>query len=210
MITYLCLYIYTAYSICLLCLLHSILCNVSLDTPACSCILDDKYHENTQFCSVSTLELCAKCSGLEHFECSKTERKDREEIQKGAMKYYCSSCFMNNPSVIAFDTSKLIEIPLSTTTGAIIHVTSTTKAIPVSIPKVVYTCKSCTFETETIEKLQCHEQEPHRFPCEDCDMVFGNQAEKKEHGQKKHDLHKLPSVNAKSPSPVRENWKNAV
>ena len=58
----------------------------------------------------SAVGVCAKCGGYEHFECSKTKPEIRDEINKGTMKYYCSTCFMKNPSSIAFDKSPLIPL----------------------------------------------------------------------------------------------------
>ena len=61
----------------------------------------------------SAVGVCAKCGGFEHFECSKTKQEDREEIQKGNIKYFCSTCFMKNPSSIAFDCSPIRPMSMS-------------------------------------------------------------------------------------------------
>ena len=136
----------------------------------------------------SAVGVCARCSGFEHFECSKTKQEDREEIQKGGMKYYCSLCFMKNPSSIAFDSNKFIKGPISPPRG-IIQVTSTTKAVPLPTPidpKIIFKCKNCEFETETNEQFQEHERDTHSFQCTTCEKVFTSKSEIDDHTKKDH------------------------
>ena len=33
--------------------------------------------------------LCSRCGNYEHFDCSKTKQEERDEILKGASKYFC-------------------------------------------------------------------------------------------------------------------------
>ena len=104
----------------------------------------------------SAVGLCAKCGCFEHFECSKTKQEGREDILKGGLKYFCSLCFSKNPSMVAFDASKMIKgsNPLTppAPSGSVLQLTSNTKSSPVPHPVdpvVKYTCKICSFETET-------------------------------------------------------------
>ena len=43
--------------------------------------------------------VCAKCGNYEHFGCVKVKPDDRDNILKGSMKYFCSTCFSKNPSI---------------------------------------------------------------------------------------------------------------
>ena len=66
-------------------------------------------------------------SCFEHFEFSKTKQEDRKKILKGNQKYYCSFCFSQNPTSVAFEA------------GRFIHITAVTKATPIAIEaNVVY------------------------------------------------------------------------
>ena len=49
--------------------------------------------------------ICTRCGGFEHYECSKTKPDERDDIIKGLQVYTCTTCFVNNPSLIAFDPS---------------------------------------------------------------------------------------------------------
>ena len=74
--------------------------------------------------------LCSRCESFEHYECSKTKQEERDDIQRGRLKYVCSRCFMKNPSKIALDDAYQGQIaPFPT--KAILQVTSKTKAIPI-------------------------------------------------------------------------------
>ena len=111
----------------------------------------------------SAVATCAKCGCFEHFECSKTKQEVREDIQKGELQYFCSICFLKNPSYIAFEASKPKKAQISPALG-IIQVTSKTLAVPAPMPvdaKIVYKCTKCAFEAETNELLKVHESESH-------------------------------------------------
>ena len=51
----------------------------------------------------SAVGTCCKCGCFELYECSKTKHEDRVEIMKGNIHYYCSVCFMKNPSMAALE-----------------------------------------------------------------------------------------------------------
>ena len=126
----------------------------------------------------SAVGACSKCGWFEHFECSKTKQEDRERIQKGEQKYFCTICFMNNPSMIAFDTTPLTKLSKETE-RSILHITSTTKATPIPppiVPKIIFKCADCNFETESQEELKAHDNEAHRPECE-VEMVPGIEQE---------------------------------
>ena len=46
--------------------------------------------------------ICTRCGGFEHYECSKTKPDERDDIIKGLQVYTCTTCFVNNPSLIAY------------------------------------------------------------------------------------------------------------
>ena len=138
----------------------------------------------------SAVGVCTKCGSLEHFECSKTKQEDRDEILKGNQKYFCSVCFIQNPSMIALIDAKKFTSH-SIPPASILQVTKTTKAIPIAgpiIPVVKFACINCSFATETQEKLEDHEKEVHRYVCETCKTVFTSELEKEAHMIKDHQI----------------------
>jgi hypothetical protein len=141
----------------------------------------------------SAVGVCGKCGSFEHFECSKTKQEDRDEILKGKQEYFCSICFTNNPSMIAFNVKRFISMkdcnppPAS---GNILQLTSTTKATPIPspvIPVVKFSCINCNFVTETNDELADHERETHSFECQICGKICVSKLEKESHEMKEHD-----------------------
>ena len=160
----------------------------SIATTEARCVASGCKYTGLNSNNKSAVGVCAKCGGFEHFECSRTKQDEREEIQRGKLKYFCSICFGKNPSLIAFE-NRSIEGPKGTT-AAIIQSTSSTRAsltTPVHIvPKIVIRCGSCAFETESADELTEHEGEKHKYQCGECDEEFSSNSLKEEHIRNKH------------------------
>ena len=157
----------------------------SVSSPEVKCVAKGCKYTGLNSNNKSAVGICAKCGGFEHFECSKTKQETRDDIQKGELQYFCSVCFLKNPSSIAFETSKPAKKQISPALG-IIQVTPKTKALPAPTtlpldPKIVYKCPNCKFEAETNDLLKKHEEENHKFRCEDCSDVFPSSLEKESH-----------------------------
>ena len=140
----------------------------------------------------SAVGVCAKCGGYEHFACSKTKPEIRDEINKGTMKYYCSTCFMKNPSSIAFDKSPLIPLgPLKESPQKSIDYhppVVTVSGVPEpTTPKVIHLCKKCSFETESHGQLLIHEQNNHPgVNCNECKEYFEDETALNNHKTTDH------------------------
>ena len=94
--------------------------------------------------------ICANCCNFEHFGCVKISADDREDIQNGRIKYFCSNCFSKNPSIaINFSTttkpitptpipslhSKVFFSPITVVPPVekTFNITPTTTAVPIGI-----------------------------------------------------------------------------
>ena len=75
----------------------------SVSTSESRCVAKGCKYSGINSNNKSAVGVCSKCGCFEHYECSKTRQEDREEIAKGNMKYFCSSCFRKNPSMVAFE-----------------------------------------------------------------------------------------------------------
>ena len=137
----------------------------SVSSPEVKCVAKVCKYTGLNSNNKSAVGICAKCGGFEHFECSKTKQETREDIQKGELQYFCSLCFLKNPSFIAFEANKSTKKQISPALG-IIQVSSKTKALPAPapppiIPEIIYKCSQCNFEAETNEMVKKHEEEVH-------------------------------------------------
>ena len=136
----------------------------------------------------SAVGVCRKCGGYEHFECSRTKQEDRNDIMSGKQEYFCSLCFMNNPSMVAFNAKKFIT--MNTHTDSALKVTATTKATTTPrplVPDIKYACSHCDLVSETQESLEIHEKDKHWFPCDVCKKVFNTESDMNDHITKKHE-----------------------
>ena len=122
--------------------------------------------------------VCARCGSYEHFECSKTKQEDRDGILKGELKYFCSVCFSKNPSMIAFDTNKCDKDPVGNTTppSSSAHI----------IPKVIFKCSDCIFETNSNDGLKAHQDEVHGHEGEDSGKTLPILEERQNHTIDEH------------------------
>ena len=111
------------------------------------------------------------------------------------MKYYCSVCFMKNPSSIAFDTSPIIPLDTSKS-NSIDYAVPIAKTPEITIhpvdPKVFHLCRKCSFETESHDVLISHEQDEHTdVNCDVCGNSFENKTQLNTHKLKEHNNHKF-------------------
>ena len=65
----------------------------SVATSEVKCVAKVCKYTGINSSNKAAVGVCAKCSNYEHFECSKTNQEDRDEILKGERKYFCSLCF---------------------------------------------------------------------------------------------------------------------
>ena len=137
--------------------------------------------------------VCAKCGSFEHFECSKTKQEERDDILRGTQKYFCSICFSNNPSMIAFeslDSSKEAGPGSDNSSDSVLYKPSASDVPPpppVPVEAVVkYKCRNCNFEAGTQEELKEHDVEHHTFECNICRETFTNTSEVEAHVEQKH------------------------
>ena len=144
----------------------------------------------------SAVGICAKCGGFEHYECSKTKQETREDIQKGEAQYFCSVCFLKNPSFIAFEASNASKKQISPGLG-IIHVTSKVKAIPAPAsvlttlePEIRYKCGYCDHEAKTNELNKKHEEEMHGTVPQHCPKILEGSSAKEKHLDGVHECDK--------------------
>ena len=143
--------------------------------------------------------VCNKCCCFEHFECSKTKQEDREKILKGNQKYFCSLCFSQNPTMVAFEARRSIQI------------TSVTKATPIDIEaNVVYKCDKCKFESKDQNEYNQHLKEPHIIVCETCQEPMQSKTALNKHIK---DHHTKPCITCdmefKTISELKEHMKNS-
>ena len=95
--------------------------------------------------------VCAKCGNIEHFACVKIKTDHKEDIIKGAQKYFCSTCFRSNPSLIVPDTvrqrDRLNSLPLMG--QGYLRITHSTTAKPVHTDQSLELkkCENCDFES---------------------------------------------------------------
>ena len=115
------------------------------------------------------------------------------QIITGKQKYFCSICFISNPSSIAFDAKKFNNSSISS--GSTLQITATTRAISIPtpiVPVIKFACTNCDFVTETNENLTQHEKDKHWFKCTDCNKVFTSEDEKLTHVTKEHETQTNP------------------
>ena len=161
----------------------------ALSTSEIRCVARECKYTGINSNNKSAVGVCAKCGSLEHFECSKTKPEDREDILKGNLKYFCSICFIQNPSMIAFDANKFLKVSNPSKSSGVLQITSTAKATPIPHPVdpvVKYGCKICIFESETPEELGVHNKKHHTIECEICKKTFDTKPEKEAHVLKDH------------------------
>ena len=111
---------------------------------------------NTQASTVKIKQLWEYGPGVElssimNYECSKTKSEERDEILKGTLKYTCTSCFIKNPSLIAFNPSTFDRTcPMSKAKSLTIisHKTSPSQL------QSMFKCTRCHFFTNLKEELQ--------------------------------------------------------
>ena len=141
----------------------------SVSSPEVRCVAKVCKYTGLNSSNKSAVGICAKCGGFEHYECSKTKQETRDDIQRGEAQYFCSVCFLKNPSFIAFEASKPEKKQISPALG-IIQVTSKVKAIPTAkvsappsprSPERRFKCTSCEYVSHTEELLTNHEEEVH-------------------------------------------------
>ena len=106
----------------------------------------------------SAVGTCCKCGCFEHYECSKTKQEDREQIVIGRMQYFCSQCFMRNPSSVAF------ERPL--------HTLAITNMSEPSFP-----CDQCQTTEKNEEDLKKHKINNHSLNCSKCTFTCTSEEE---------------------------------
>ena len=119
--------------------------------------------------------VCSKCGLFEHFECSKTKQEDRELILKGQLSYYCSDCFIKNPTSIAFQVKKTSP--------------DTQASAPVTSAGIAIKCSHCDYETGIKEDLITHSKNLHGFVCNICNVTTATRELLEEHMNDKHLQH---------------------
>ena len=171
----------------------------SLPTSEAKCVARGCKYTGLNSNNKTAVGVCAKCGAFEHFECSKTKQEEREDILKGALKYFCSICFSNNPSMITFeclDGSKEAGSDSSTSltddaSNSVLCITSVSDASPPPPPPVEavvkFKCINCKFEAETQEELKEHDVEHHTtIECNICKKTFTSTSEVKTHLEEEH------------------------
>ena len=135
----------------------------------------------------SAVGVCRRCGGYEHFECSKTKKEDRDDILAGKQEYFCSLCFMNNPSMVAFNAKK--SITMNFQPDSTLQVTAKTKATPIPgpiVPIIKFACTYCDIVSETQERLDVHTKDNHFYPCDVCKKSFITETDMKAHRACEH------------------------
>ena len=167
----------------------------SLPSPETKCVARGCKYTGLNTNNKNAVGVCAKCGGVEHFECSKTKHEEREDILRGVMKYFCSVCFSNNPSMIAFSPGEITEEPRVTSPHPVIQITSRTKAVHIQAdpvphpiePEIKYKCSKCTHEAETQASLVEHQNEHHdneKESSKNCNYEATESSELEEHAEK--------------------------
>ena len=120
--------------------------------------------------------VCAKCGNIEHFACVKIKTDHKEDIIKGAQKYFCSTCFRSNPSLIVPDTvrqrDRLNSLPLMG--QGYLRITHSTTAKPVHTDQSLELkkCENCDFESNSLQEISIHIETTHMPKCSKCDKTF--------------------------------------
>ena len=123
--------------------------------------------------------VCSKCGQFEHFECSKTKQEDKELILKGQLSYFCSECFLKNPTSIAFHSKK------SSVVSDLTPVTQAKASSPVT-PASAFKCSRCNYESSIQEDFDRHSKDPHKFVCETCKILMATKKLLEDHKTEKH------------------------
>ena len=142
----------------------------------------------------SAVGVCSKCGNFEHFACVKIRSEHKEDIIKGTMKYYCSTCFAKNPSigteVLPKSRPRINSIPVMGQ-GYLFKISQSTTATIVQSDKTkeltcILKCSSCSFETNSQGNLDEHIKGEHSFSCEHCDDKLPTSSALDEHLKAKH------------------------
>ena len=139
--------------------------------------------------------VCAKCGNIEHFACVKIKNDHKEDIVRGIQKYFCSSCFTSNPSLILPDTSppvkaraRLDSLPLMGQGYLKITHSTTAKAILANQNQEMKKCDICDYETKSVQELRTHIDIVHKPECDKCKKTFNTAEELSKHIDTEHDV----------------------
>ena len=146
---------------------------------------------------------CANCGNFEHFACVKIRSEHKEDITKGTMLYYCSTCFSKNPSnpakkimsirneeeLVPKPRHRLDSLPVMgngylPTVPRSIKVTAITQEQVNNKKKCIY----CDYETESLQEMRAHLEQNHKPKCTKCERVFPSSQELQEHIEADHNV----------------------
>ena len=145
----------------------------------------------------SAVGVCANCGQFEHFACVKIKAEHKEDISKGIMKYFCSSCFSKNPSNPALTTQDTLD-PKSLTP----RYRSRIGSIPIisqgyldykntgekNIKSTKNKCEVCEYVANSIQELRVHIENTHKSCCTTCDKVYCTVQELQAHVESEHNI----------------------
>ena len=139
--------------------------------------------------------VCAKCGNVEHFACVKIKTDHKEDIIRGVQKYFCSTCFKHNPSLILPETGALVRsrerldsLPLMG--QGYLRITHSTTAKPVQKDQntEIKKCGICDFQANSLQELGTHLDTEHKPKCLSCDKTFETSTDLIEHTAKEHNI----------------------
>ena len=139
--------------------------------------------------------VCAKCGNVEHFACVKIKTDHKEDIIRGVQKYFCSTCFTNNPSLILPETGALVRsrerldsLPLMG--QGYLRITHSTTAKPVQKDQntEIKKCGICDFQANSLQELGTHLDTEHKPKCFSCDKTFETSTDLIKHTAKEHNI----------------------
>ena len=148
----------------------------SAPSPDYKCVARNCKYTGLNSSNKLAVGVCDKCGCYEHFECSKTKSEDRDKILKGEHKYYCSICFIKNPTTIAFGGNTVTKIRSRSPSP---------HPLPKDVPDTV-ACEHCNYVTKDIQTLTLHSKEDHTFVCETCKDFFKTKSEVEKHIKDQH------------------------
>ena len=158
--------------------------------------------------------VCAKCGNTEHFACVKIKSDHKEDIIRGIQKYFCSTCFTRNPSLIIPDTRasvrpRLDSLPIMG--QGYLKLTHSTTAKPVLEDHNMETkkCDVCNFETNSLQEMRMHIDTVHKPTCTECKKTFKTTEELIKHIDMEHNIQcNICDINFTTEESLNEHKQN--